>query len=696
MTRLFLVVLLGALPLPAQDPDPRSSTDLKAKEPVLRYAHDILRAHEGLRADEVAAVRRVLEGCAEELRGWEWHWMRRQAQRELLSLSGPRDWDATTMSPNGSLIALGGFRKLELRDAVSGEIARILDPGRGWVQHCAFSSDGKRVVVPSFRSIHVFETETGKIVQKISAHRYLVSSVAISPDGSLIASGSGFSQPRPPDSPGGQVLIHDVETGKLLKSWNDTYGVTALAFTPNGKKLVTGSGDLGRVAPPDPGVLRLFEVGTWREIRKFEGHEFWITGVAVGPGGRAMASSSADGTVRVWELDSGAEIARYQGGDGWVRSVSFAPEGLRVAFAGDDRIVRVRDVGLGGRSVDFVGHEHQVNGVSFGPNGRLLSAGGGRRGPGEALVWDVEAGLRGGVIAQAKGRVSSLSLAANGRLVALGIESRGLRGYAEIRDVATGEVVVAHTPRLSIGPVSVQFRPDASRWAVGGFEVEVLDAKGGETFMTARAGQNHGKQTITWSADGTKLAYARGSRGATICDPATGAEIVKTDEHRLRIVNMAFSPSGELLATVNMTGYLSGVNGLVPSTLKFFDTASGGEAWSRVVNGTAFAFSPDGRLVASGGKSGRIVILDIEEGQEVGALPGHVGRVSDLAWSPDGRRLFSAGVDRAVRIWDVAARLELLVLRGHTHAITTLAIGDEGHLVVSADAAGVVREWRTR
>ena len=103
------------------------------------------------------------------------------------------------------------------------------------------------------------------------------------------------------------------------------------------------------------------------------------------------------------------------------------------------------------------------------------------------------------------------------------------------------------------------------------------------------------------------------------------------------------SPDGETIVTGHNDGTLRLWNSDCPSPqVEPFRVLQGHEGAALCV-----AFSPDGRLLASGAET---VILRHTDGRELARLDGHAGRVVRVAFSPDGRRLLTAG-DRTARVW---------------------------------------------
>ncbi|MFN8376131.1 MAG: hypothetical protein U0694_25065 [Anaerolineae bacterium] len=104
----------------------------------------------------------------------------------------------------------------------------------------------------------------------------------------------------------------------------------------------------------------------------------------------------------------------------------------------------------------------------------------------------------------------------------------------------------------------------------------------------------------------------------------------------------------------------------------------------------AVAFSPDGSLIASGGRDNLVRLWDAATGINLAQMPGHSNWVTRVAFSPDGTRLLSGSNDTTVRLWDVANRALLQTFTQHTAPVTGVAFNPDSLLLASGDLDGTI------
>jgi WD40 repeat protein len=299
-------------------------------------------------------------------------------KQEALDLEAPGCRPAcVTFHPDGRRLVVGGTSEEEMNEEGKRGCVRIWDAATGQeagrppelerpVQSVACSPDGRHLACGMInRTIVVREADTGRLLFSLKGHPGGVACLAYSPDGRSLASASGVWDAGRKEFRGGEARIWDAATGRLLHTFTGhTNKVSAVAYSPDGRRLATASSDQ---------TVKMWDPTTGQPVFTLTGHDGIVTAVAFSPDSRYLASSAVN-SVRVWDAPSGREVLVVKGHTARVNCVLFSPDGRRLVTGSHDRTVKVWDLATGLAMLTLRGHRDAVVGLTFSPDGRRLAS----------------------------------------------------------------------------------------------------------------------------------------------------------------------------------------------------------------------------------------------------------------------------------------------------------------------------------
>ncbi|CAM3999662.1 WD40 repeat domain-containing protein [Deinococcus frigens] len=290
----------------------------------------------------------------------------------------------------------------------------------------------------------------------------------------------------------------------------------ALAYSPDGEWLVTGSGE---------GLIQWWPVGGGsRQMRKAQMGQAQIekrgpslrqpgavTALVFNPSGSRLAATSGDGRVRVWDANSRTPLLTLDPQTYHVTALAFSPDGLTLATAGGDNSgqasaansVKLWDLATGRVQGSLRGHGDVVTSLAFDPAGRTLASGSRDR---TVRLWDVAQRLPLRTLSGHGDYVSAVTFSPDGTTLASGSWDSTVRLWT----VQTGDL---QRELLSQGgPVdAVAFSPEGQRLLSGAEDgrARLWNAQSGELLATL-GGHSDGVKALAFSPDGTAAAAAGG------------------------------------------------------------------------------------------------------------------------------------------------------------------------------------------
>ncbi len=181
------------------------------------------------------------------------------------------------ISPDGHYLLTGSTTGgvVILWDPVTGQEVRRFT-GMEDVTGGIFSPDGHLIALWSSdswgtsgrHSLALVDVETGQEVHRLEGNEYLLRSVAFSPDGRYLLTGSFQWGAAWKEVGRGDLILWDVETGAMIRRFDETRVVMDIAFSPDGRWAVTTTGEYGSPVPAESGYLSLWDVSTGQLVRR--------------------------------------------------------------------------------------------------------------------------------------------------------------------------------------------------------------------------------------------------------------------------------------------------------------------------------------------------------------------------------------------------------------------------------------------
>jgi WD40 repeat protein len=625
---------------------------------------------------------------------------------------------ALAVSPDGTLVASGGYREIKLwRRPRNVQAFALAAAGRDGVRCVAASNDGRWIATGGADgSARIWDGSSGKMLAELTGHTAAVNAVRFSLDGTKIATGSADKTIRIWEAPSGKILA-------LAKCASEVKAVTWIA---KGTQLASGGGD---------NVIRIWKMpesagGPLVAVKELKGHEGPITALdTISAADGRIISGSADGSVRVWNVESGQVVQQMKHGAA-VTAVAVRPDGKRFASAGVDNVARLWDASNAKQIAEMKGDRYAqelaaereralafaVSEVSY--RKKTLQA---EEKQQQSQVDRVKKGVDAAAAAekplaekqkavatatQTKADIEKAIAALKADSPAVVEKKKELEPAGKALAAAQAELKKVEQTKsnadneLLLAIKAAQQAADATAGAQSAVDNAEADQKKRDADVPAArkaVGETEKPiRAVAFSPDNLTLATGGDDLRVHTWSAETGEAFETFKGHQGAVFGLAFASSGRL------------VSGAADQSAIAWDLQAGwtlervigsGDAVSPLADRVyALAFSPDGQKLASGGgvpsRSGEIKIWQVATGKLLQDLENvHSDTVFGLDFSPEGKYLASSAADRFVRVVDLSAGRVVKSFEGHAHHVLGVRWKRDGRTLVSAGADNVVKVW---
>ncbi|QSV73638.1 MAG: WD40 repeat domain-containing protein [Aphanizomenon flos-aquae KM1D3_PB] len=537
----------------------------------------------------------------------------------------------------------------------------------------------------------------GGLIRTIYGHSSYVNAIAVTPDGKSLISGSSDRT----------IKIWDVVTGAekfILRGHSDS--VNAITVTTDGKSLISASSDE---------TIKIWDVGTGREEFTIYSHSRYVNAIAVISDGKSLISGSSDGTIKIWDVGTGREEFTLRGHSGYANALELTPDGKTVIFGSFDGKIKIWDIGTDAEKFTLKGHSRSITAIALTPDGKTLVSG---SFDGKIKIWDIGTGAEKFTLKGHSRLITAIALTPDGKtLVSSSFDGKIkiwdltqktarffylILQYTIFDDKVSGLISTISNDFSSVNAIAVT--PDGKTVVSCSDEGKIKIwnlVTGAKEFMLSEHISRintiilirNGKTVISYSDDGTIKLWnvvtgekiLNISRNYGIVNYVISRSVInRIIELMINGYNVISSVYNSTIVLWDISLYKTGFLDFIYERIKLILIILFGQ--SDWVN--VIALTPDGKNLIS-------ALLDTKfSSKNPLIIIGLHSIISLISYNPlIGRYTRRIKYENTIKIWDLETGTEKFTLQGHSNWVNAIALTPDGQTLISGSDDNTIKIW---
>jgi len=582
-------------------------------------------------------------------------------QEELILGRLPPDCSPESLSQDGKyIIATPRDHSPVVLEVTTGrELLKLNYESTARVIFAVFSLDGKRILTRDTDDIGIlWDAETGMKLMQMDFKRRTPTAQYVNETGVFGPGGTSFTSVSDDG-----VKIWNIQQKEPIELKGHTWAVYSAVYSPDGKCIVTASGD---------GTARIWDTLTGKQLVVLGEPLFQdpVYSAEFNSTGTQVVTSSRDGTAKVWDAVTGRQLAVF-GGEKSLVSAIFSPDDSLILTISSEDICKIWDatVASGPLTIDVDLGSVFFNDKCFNTDGSCV-----------VIVEENKIKLKdtffGRDLITIPGRRFA-SFSSDGKRIVAGSDGN----TAKIWD-STGKELATLTGNSQVDFAA--FSPDGSCIVTkfSDTSVSIWDGFTGKILSMFPNSASH-VDSASFSPDSKQIVLGSFTNAAKVYDTATGNELVNLEGKVSGSHAAIFNPKGDYIAAEIDYGDVCIWN------------VSKGTIAVRLEGQSLPVFSPDGTKIATYSNNGEVQVWQAANWKQIAALP-ETGEVYSARFSQDGERIITANWDGTLKIWDIATETELIsVLVSQPESASFAAFSSSMMHIVAMSFSDTVRIWQT-